>query len=363
MVSKAMKVSTIIPTKNRRDYLKECLESIVVQTHPPDEIVIVDNSTNDETEQYIKNWQDSVKFRCIYIRQIKGGTASLRNTAIKRCSGDIVFFFDDDIILDRRYIQAMVEIFTADARNEIGGITGWTWDIKDIGTISIGEPAEIGDIIQNGGDLSKKLQELVLYRYGKDIFKESFVHHFTSRIAKMARDTAKSFFIMESPRKGKVLASGFRSAFPRVPQSTPFLPVEWLQGGNMACRREVLQRFRFDENLELLSPYALSEDIEFSLRVGRTYKLAVTSRAKLIHKHTPTGKLDPRKQFVSIVVNQHYIVNKNMDHLGNIVAFWWAVLGIMLSCVVLLIFRPCEKNWQRLSGVIEGIRICAKGKT
>ena len=357
-----MKISAVIPTKNRTTDLKECLDTLLAQTLPPDEVVIVDNSISDETEQCINNWRSSANFQLIYIKQAEGGTSSLRNTGIDNSTGDIVFFFDDDVVLDNEYIRVIVEIFTNDTEKEIGGITGLGGcDLKDIGTPGLGIPADAKDILQDGGDLSQRLQELVLDRYGRDIFEKSAAHYFVHKIAKLARDIVTTIFLMESLRKGKVLASGFRSEFPRVPQSVPFVSLDTLPGCNMCFRREVLDEFRFDENMELF-PYALSEDQELSMRIGRKYKLVATSRAKLIHKRTPGGRIDPKGLFASIVVNHHYIVRKNMNHPINIACFWWAVLGILISSIATLLLRPSRDSWLRLAGTIDGMKISVRKK-
>lgn len=356
-----MKVSVIIPTKDRVDDLRECLDTITAQTIPPDEVIIIDNSTNDETEQYITSWQDP-GFKCIYIRQIKGGAASLRNLGVDNSSGDIVIFLDDDTELDRRYIEEMLKIFVNHTKKEIGAVTGvGGCDIKDMGTLGFTDPKWLKDIPEEGDDFGKRMRELIVKRYGEGIFEKNPCRYLGWKIAKWARDSAKALFILGSWRKeGKILASGFPSDYPKIPQSISFAPVERVQGGNMALRREVLETFKFDETLELSSPYAFSVDIEFGLRVAKGYKVVATSRPKLIHKRSPSGRLDLKMHFMSMIVNHHYIVKKNMNHPVNIAAFWWAVLGILISRMVLLIFRPSRDNWLMLAGVIEGIRIVHK---
>jgi len=357
-----MQISVAIPTRNRLADLKECLDTLRVQTHPPDELIIVDNSTNDEIEQYIKDWKGSAKFKCIYIKQTWGSIPSLRNTAIDNSNGDVVFFFDDDVVLDRDYIRTVTEIFVGDVNKEIGGITGLGGcDLKDIGTLGLGIPAEAKDIINSGGDLGQRLRALVLERYGKNIFEQSIATHLLWRIIKWVRDIATTIFLMESPRKGKIIVSGFRSDFPRLPQSVPFVRIDTLPGYNMSFRKEVLDTFRFDKNLELF-PNANGEDQEFCMRVGKKYKLVATSRAKCIHKRSPSARLDPSGQFASIVANYHYIVKKNMNHPINLACFWWAVSGVLLSRIVRLVFTPSKESWLSLVGTTRGINLALKGK-
>ncbi|GAG89072.1 unnamed protein product, partial [marine sediment metagenome] len=93
--SNQLKVSAVIPTKNRIKDLKECIKSLSKQQYPIYELIIVDGSTNDDTEKYIKNLKkDKLDFDCIYIKQASGGLATARNIGNKEASGDIVYQLD-----------------------------------------------------------------------------------------------------------------------------------------------------------------------------------------------------------------------------------------------------------------------------
>jgi glycosyltransferase involved in cell wall biosynthesis len=90
-----VKVTVIIPTYNRVDYLKKTLDSIVAQTFQDFEIIVVDDgSPNDTTEVLCKHYS---KVKYIRIPN-SGGPAKPRNTAIKEANGDYIAFVDDDDI-------------------------------------------------------------------------------------------------------------------------------------------------------------------------------------------------------------------------------------------------------------------------
>lgn len=101
-----MKISLIISTYNAPGMLRLCLMSALAQTRMPDEVVIADDGSTDDTRQLIQSlasrfacplkhaWQDDLGFRL----------AESRNNALRMCTGDYVIFIDGDIIMERHFI-------------------------------------------------------------------------------------------------------------------------------------------------------------------------------------------------------------------------------------------------------------------
>ncbi len=93
------KVSIIIPTYERIDYLKRLLDSIIKQTFSDYEIIIVDDcSANfEEYKQVIQTYQDKVK-SLIYIRNEKNYRSPVhgRNIGMQLAQGEYIAFCDDD---------------------------------------------------------------------------------------------------------------------------------------------------------------------------------------------------------------------------------------------------------------------------
>lgn len=88
------RVSVIIPTYNRYNYLKNAIDSILEQTVNDLEIIIIDDASNDNTPSILRDFNDN---RIKYIRHAvnKGGSAA-RNTGIKESSSEYIAFLDDD---------------------------------------------------------------------------------------------------------------------------------------------------------------------------------------------------------------------------------------------------------------------------
>jgi glycosyltransferase involved in cell wall biosynthesis len=94
MQSSTMRVSVIIPTYNYGHFLPDCLESVLGQTVLPDEIVIVDDGSTDNTPEIVQPYLSNP---CIkYIRTENSGVSAARNTAINASSGEIIGILDAD---------------------------------------------------------------------------------------------------------------------------------------------------------------------------------------------------------------------------------------------------------------------------
>lgn len=101
-------VSIIIPVYNTIDYLADCLNSILNQSHDNLEILIIDDGSTDGSIEFIKqNFKDN---RFIFISQVNSGQSIARNNGLKKASGKYIVFVDSDDYLDNPYvIQKMVK--------------------------------------------------------------------------------------------------------------------------------------------------------------------------------------------------------------------------------------------------------------
>ena len=86
-------ISVIIPTYNSERYIMDCLNSIFNSTYTNYEVIIVDDGSNDNTINLIKN----IKNRNIKIYSCKHrGPGFARNVGIKHAKGKYIFFADSD---------------------------------------------------------------------------------------------------------------------------------------------------------------------------------------------------------------------------------------------------------------------------
>lgn len=99
-----MKVSVIIPTYNGAHKIMDTIRSLEIQTHAPDEVIIVVDGSTDGTYQLLKSAHIKLNNLNI-IEQENTGRASVKNRGVKEATGELLMFFDDDMILDYSCIE------------------------------------------------------------------------------------------------------------------------------------------------------------------------------------------------------------------------------------------------------------------
>lgn len=103
----AKKVSVIVPTFNRCDYLQQALNSITQQTYENIEIIVVNDGSTDQTKEMLANYPYPLKV----ITKENGGKAAALNTALPYVTGEYVWIFDDDDLAFPAKLQLQVRQF------------------------------------------------------------------------------------------------------------------------------------------------------------------------------------------------------------------------------------------------------------
>jgi glycosyltransferase involved in cell wall biosynthesis len=100
--------SVIIPTFNRKDLLRETLNSLAQQTHPSDqfEVIVVDDGSTDGT---VAITADAFPFMLRYFWQSNQGDAAARNLGAQQSQADILVFLDDDILVESGYLTHLIQ--------------------------------------------------------------------------------------------------------------------------------------------------------------------------------------------------------------------------------------------------------------
>lgn len=102
-------VAVIIPCYNYAHYLAECLDSLLRQTYPISEIIVVDDGGKDNAEEICQKYPQ-VK----YYRKENGGLSSARNYGIARCTSEYYMALDADDKLTPAGIEEHVKLLTDD---------------------------------------------------------------------------------------------------------------------------------------------------------------------------------------------------------------------------------------------------------
>jgi len=85
--------TVIIPTYNRAGLIRRPIESVIAQTYPSWELIVVDDGSTDNTEQAVKSLSDK---RIMYIYQQNQERSAARNTGIQNAKGQYICFLDSD---------------------------------------------------------------------------------------------------------------------------------------------------------------------------------------------------------------------------------------------------------------------------
>ena len=109
------KVSICIPTYNRKNYLRETLESVFAQTYKNYEVVVVDDGSTDGTEQMIK--QSNYPIR--YFWQKNQGEPSARNKLLKLAEAEYITFIDSDDLLFPDAVEELVNLVEYNGSNVV----------------------------------------------------------------------------------------------------------------------------------------------------------------------------------------------------------------------------------------------------
>lgn len=115
-----MKISIIIPTKNRLHDLRRTLESVMAQTRAPEQVIVVDQSAVAS----LPLAGIPIVTDYIYDPRIAGLTEA-RNAAMDRATGDVFVFLDDDVILEPEYLEEILRAHSPDVTGVSGIITNY----------------------------------------------------------------------------------------------------------------------------------------------------------------------------------------------------------------------------------------------
>jgi len=97
-------ISVVIPSYNSAACLAGAIESVLAQTRPADELIVVDDGSEDNTGEVCVRFAGRVR----YIRQENAGASTARNTGIAAARGDWLAFLDADDLWDPKKLESQL---------------------------------------------------------------------------------------------------------------------------------------------------------------------------------------------------------------------------------------------------------------
>lgn len=111
---KDIRLSLIIPLYNRPEEIRELLDSLLVQTEAPHEIIVVEDGSKVPSGDIVQSYAGKLNVR--YLEKPNGGPGPARNFGAKRATGNYLVFLDSDCLVPEHYIEivrnALLERYT-----------------------------------------------------------------------------------------------------------------------------------------------------------------------------------------------------------------------------------------------------------
>jgi GT2 family glycosyltransferase len=298
-------ISIIIPTKNRKEDLLITLRSVIQQSCPPEEVVVIDQSQESCREGVLELFKTSGnKLDLIYLwdKEIPG-LAEARALGVKKSGGEIVFFLDDDITLDRNCIENLLK--TYEENPHLGGIGGvdTSWANKSLWLL-------LAKSIFTCGPLTG--------RRGGWFFTGWLPHYFHNRL------------------------------------TTPY-PSWWLLGGIMSFKKHVVEEIGFDKQLV---GHVFMDDVDLTFRASKKYCLVIDPKVRGYHRGGMVAHYNTKENYEKRISGEWYFFKKNIEKTPlNILLFLWSFLGRLLGA---LFVSLAQGTLDPLRGFLRGMSVGAR---
>jgi len=298
-------ISVVIVTYNRDKDLAITIESFKKEIIKLREVLVMNNNTDDKAKKVIKSIKNN---KIKYFKSEVNSLTVSRNLGINKVDkkSKIIIFLDDDVSLEKDYFDKIIEVFNK--YPNVVGVSGY---------------------------------------YFPENYKINRLENAIRKLALLENWTVN---------KAKVL-SAFGASYPY--KLTKIINSEWLSGFNMAYKKEVFGKDKFEEKF---FKYALAEDFEFSTRINKKYQrsLFITPYAKLTHRVSEEGRTPKPKLVYMNLVNHLYIQSKNLNDFRGIVSLYFALFNMSILHVAKSLIKPNKTNLLKLKLYFKALYYCLK---
>ena len=313
-----MRFSLIICTYMRPQSLLKLLQSVNCQTLYPNEILIIDGSLNNQTQNALEeNNFNGLKY--FKVQEADRGLTKQRNFGVGCVSklSEVVCFLDDDIVLEPQYFENLIKTYSEkpDALAVGGYITN---EIK--------------------WELSNKTNNSSKFYF------DGWMREEPSRF-KMRR----FFGLLPDANPGFMPSFSHGRSVSFLPPSGAIYEVEQIMGGVSSYRKEVFENFKFSKYFQ---GYGLYEDADFSLRLAKTGTLYINTGAQLEHYHDSSGRPNKYQYGKMVIRNGWYVWRIKYGNPSLKATLKWHATALLLTKIRLLnILTTSNKKEAFLEGL------------
>ncbi|NNE32700.1 MAG: glycosyltransferase family 2 protein [Winogradskyella sp.] len=277
-----MDFSLIICTYLRPQPLLRLLNSVKTQTLYPNEILIIDGSTNNETE-HILNVNKFKNLKYFKVDHNHRGLTKQRNFGIQKTSNEseIICFLDDDTVLENDYFKQLLNTYQI-YPNALG----------------------VGGYITN---------EVVWTKSEKQTSKKTYFYDGFERNEPLRYRWRRCFGLQPNTPPCMLPKFSHGRSVSFLPPSGKVYKVEQFMGGVSSFKKVVFDQISFSTYFE---GYGLYEDADFTLRLSKLGELYVNTSARLSHYHDTSGRPNKFKYGKMVARNGWYVWRVKHPHPG-----------------------------------------------
>ena len=116
------RVSVVIPLFNGERFIDEAIASLTGQSHPPTEIIVIDDKGTDRGAEMVRSLADENKIIKLFQNEANKGSSFCRNLGIKKSKGDFVLFLDQDDYLGPSFIEEVGLLLQTEREEEASAV-------------------------------------------------------------------------------------------------------------------------------------------------------------------------------------------------------------------------------------------------
>ena len=304
-----LRLSAVIPTRNRPEDLERAVASVYAQSRLPEELLIIDQSPDEASRTRVEALAARQGGPPVLTYVLDAGIQGLvqaKEAAAARAGGDIVCFLEDDLVLDPGYFAALERGFHV--HPEMLGCCGLVINVP---------PQPPG-------------YAALFHLFHRGIYRDA-------RVGVHGR-------LHTHPREGDL----------------PLLPSDSLSGGLSSWRREVFAQVPFD----VANGFFMLEDIDFSKRAQDEFgpRFFINPNARVDHRMSPLNREQlgarQRRKLREVVV----FYKKRAGRAGAFPQFAWLLLGLLLEAAVQSArARTAAPLGGYFAGIADGVRWQLRG--